>query len=328
MPVPTIDTTQSVLGFRQYEEFTFQPAATELPLRWTASALPPGVTIETHSALSCTGVASTDVLTAAGNTFVNGDPVYLEEITGGAGLGINIPYFIRDKSGDTFKLATNSGAAAINFTTDISAATIRKVSSGAISGASLSAGVFVVSVRAINGTGTSFAQTFTFGFDAAPGSPDDDAVELFWETTSGAVTLSDPAGGARDASGVDINDSGLFQVKVRDRRLIRVHLRKGGNPLDLTLEELQFTAKEFPEDKVKIVTSSTFEKPAGKNFFNMLVSFGLPENVAAVSGYDESFIAKFEIELQREITFLGSPELITASSANIPVRIVLDLDQD
>ena len=43
---PIINETSSVLGFAQWQEFTFQPTALNAPTSWTASTLPPGVTID------------------------------------------------------------------------------------------------------------------------------------------------------------------------------------------------------------------------------------------------------------------------------------------
>ncbi len=328
MPVPTIDTTQSVLGFRQFEPLTFQPAASDFPLRWTAAGLPPGLTIETFPSLAATGVASTDVVTATGNTFANGQAVYFESLTGGTGLAINTPYFVIERSTHEFKLATNAGGSAINFTADITAAQIRRVSSGAITGASTAAGIFVVSLRAINGDGTSAPQTFTFGFDASPGSPDDDALELFWDTTSGAVTLTDPASIERAQPPADIDKQGLFAIKARDKRLFRVHLRKGGNILDLTLTGLQFTAKEFSDDAARIALATAYEKPSGKTFFNMIVDFADPALIAALSSYTEAFVGSFELEMKRSFTLNASAQTITTTSRSIPVRVELDLDAD
>jgi hypothetical protein len=74
---------------------------------------------------SATGVASTDVITAVGHNFLDGDDVIFTSLTGGSGLNATtVVYFIRDVSGDTFKVSLASGGAAVNFTTDISAANI------------------------------------------------------------------------------------------------------------------------------------------------------------------------------------------------------------
>ncbi len=70
-----------------------------------------------------TGVASTDVLTKATHGLVDGDVIVFTSLTGGTGLKTLKPYYVRDMSGDTFKLAGLSGGAALDFTTDISDAT-------------------------------------------------------------------------------------------------------------------------------------------------------------------------------------------------------------
>lgn len=79
--------------------------------------------------VAATGVAATDVITAVGHTLRNGDHVYFSSVTGGAGLVAYSQawagYFVREVSGSTFKLEVLPGsAAAVNFTTDLSAATL------------------------------------------------------------------------------------------------------------------------------------------------------------------------------------------------------------
>jgi len=85
-----------------------------------------GLVIEdtVNSFSGVTGDASTDVITASGTTFSNDQPIRFTALTGGSGLNTTTNYFVRDVSGDTFKLATSIGGAAINFTTNITAATI------------------------------------------------------------------------------------------------------------------------------------------------------------------------------------------------------------
>jgi parallel beta-helix repeat protein len=78
------------------------------------------------ASFNITGVASTDVITALGHNFVNGQRVMFNALTGGAGLSIAPTlYFVRDVSGDTFKVSTSSGGEpAVNFSTDITAGSI------------------------------------------------------------------------------------------------------------------------------------------------------------------------------------------------------------
>lgn len=88
------------------------------------SMVPGGLSSTTYAA---TGVAATNVITATGHTFTNGDLVAFSAISGGSGLAIENRYYVRDVSGDTFKLATTSGGSAIDFTTDITSGTIAAV---------------------------------------------------------------------------------------------------------------------------------------------------------------------------------------------------------
>ena len=74
---------------------------------------------------SVTGTEATNTINDAGHTFVNNTPVIFSAITGGAGLSVNIPYFVVGSvAGVSYQLSLTSGGAAINFTTDISAGTI------------------------------------------------------------------------------------------------------------------------------------------------------------------------------------------------------------
>ena len=45
MPAPVINPTTSILCYRRGEYFAYQPAATNAPTAWTATGLPPGMTI-------------------------------------------------------------------------------------------------------------------------------------------------------------------------------------------------------------------------------------------------------------------------------------------
>jgi hypothetical protein len=71
-----------------------------------------------------TGDAGTDIITATGSTFANGQPVRFTALTGGSGLNTTTNYFVREVSGATFKLETTIGGGAINFTTNITAGTL------------------------------------------------------------------------------------------------------------------------------------------------------------------------------------------------------------
>lgn len=82
-------------------------------------------TAPTWVSRAVTGLASTDVISDSGHPFVNGDQVVFTALTGGTGLVANTVYFVVNSvAGISYQLSATSGGAAINFTTDISAANI------------------------------------------------------------------------------------------------------------------------------------------------------------------------------------------------------------
>jgi hypothetical protein len=80
-------------------------------------------------AYSATGDAVTDVITATGHNFTSNQGLMFQSLTGGIGLNTTTVYFVRDISGSTFKVSATSGGAAINFTTNITAALIVAIQS-------------------------------------------------------------------------------------------------------------------------------------------------------------------------------------------------------
>jgi hypothetical protein len=71
-----------------------------------------------------TGDSSTNVITATGSGFTNGQPIQFTALTGGSGLDTFTNYFVREVSGDTFKVETSIGGGAVNFTTNITEGTL------------------------------------------------------------------------------------------------------------------------------------------------------------------------------------------------------------
>ena len=73
---------------------------------------------------SVTGSNSSDELTIASNRLFNGDAVYFQAITGGSGLAVNVTYYVINKSGNNFQLASTVGGSALNLGSDITAGTL------------------------------------------------------------------------------------------------------------------------------------------------------------------------------------------------------------
>lgn len=71
-----------------------------------------------------TGSNSSDQLTIASNRLFNGDAVYFQVITGGSALAVNVTYYVINKSGNNFQLASTVGGSALNLGSDITAGTL------------------------------------------------------------------------------------------------------------------------------------------------------------------------------------------------------------
>lgn len=77
-----------------------------------------------------TGVTSTgspDTFTKTSHGLSNGDLVVFSSITGGSGLVAGFPYFVVGSAANTFQVALTSGGAAIDLSSDVTAATVNKL---------------------------------------------------------------------------------------------------------------------------------------------------------------------------------------------------------
>ncbi|MEO7933197.1 MAG: hypothetical protein ABIT76_08580 [Chthoniobacterales bacterium] len=244
MPAPTIDPTTSVLGYKQWEYWQYQPYATDssfLPVvLWEAKGLPDGMTIDAPTLyIATTGAASTDIITATGSAFANGDKVYFTALTGGAGLAVNTRYYVVNVSGATFKLALTSGGTAIDFTTDITAATISKVSTGLISGAATVPGVFVVELKATNAEGTG-RLIVPIGITPQAGSN-----SFYPDVEIDVVTR-------------EVLWPGCV-IKLHDALILRVAFKNSGSYIDMDLTGLRMVLKQEETESI-LVKGNTFAK--------------------------------------------------------------------
>lgn len=77
---------------------------------------------------SITGVASTDVITAAAHGFAVGDRILFPTLTGGTGItAATVAYFVKTVPSDnTFTASATVGGATLNFTSDITDGSVRR----------------------------------------------------------------------------------------------------------------------------------------------------------------------------------------------------------
>ncbi len=73
------------------------------------------------------GVATTDIITLTAHGLVAGDIIKFATLTGGAGLTTTPEYFVRTVTANTFQVASTANGDPINFTTDITAGTVTKI---------------------------------------------------------------------------------------------------------------------------------------------------------------------------------------------------------
>lgn len=88
--------------------------------------------IDPDRPMDATGAAATYTVTATGHGMSDGDEFRFLSLTGGSGLTAGTTYFARSTTANTFQVASTKGGNAINFTTDISAATITTTRFGAL----------------------------------------------------------------------------------------------------------------------------------------------------------------------------------------------------
>jgi hypothetical protein len=106
------------------------PASTLYLIRknrqWVKYELIEGLTLTgaINSYSSVTGAEATNIITVAGSAIPTGTPFYFQSIAGGAGLTTGTIYWAVGSSGSTLQASLTPGGAAVNFTTDITAAVI------------------------------------------------------------------------------------------------------------------------------------------------------------------------------------------------------------
>ena len=349
MAIPVISTTTSILGYNQYESWQYQPYATNTPTSWACPNLPAGLSIDTPASYAVTGVASTDILTATGSTYANGDKVFLQSLTGGAGLAANTIYFVRDVSGATFKLAATLGGSAIDVTTNLTAGSISKVGTGLISGAATVAGVFNCGLTATNGDGTSTVLMLTIGIAAAAASTAlltnsgyqatiDVATKLvtIGSASASAATSQPTLTAATDPSTSPVlRPAPILFTRQNDSFLIWLNFVKNGVPCNLTITALEVALKHM-ESESRIILGNTMTQigSGAGSFFGLYCDLstatGLADILANYQSDDgTSFDALAEIAWTETNaaagTWTGSPSSFKFSSQDFGIQIATDM---
>lgn len=98
MAIPVIDTTTSVLGYRQWEYWEYQPWAANEPTAWSSSPLPPGLALDTETGKISGAATAPGVFLAslwAENIDGQSDPILLK-------IGIEASAILPNSGADLF----------------------------------------------------------------------------------------------------------------------------------------------------------------------------------------------------------------------------------
>ncbi len=343
MAIPVISATQSVLGYKQWEYFEFQPYATNSPTRWSSNnALPDGLALDAPTKYAITGDSGTGIITATGHTIVAGDQVVIVEKTGGSSVAVDTIYFARDVVATTsLKLAATIGGAAVSLGSNITDGKISRKPTGKIIGAAEVPGVFVLGLKASNADGDSAEQQFTIGIEPGALVPD----SLSWlcvDVVTGQLSVDGKEVDPLDAKALAALEKGetadvpfAFAVKEDDDLLARISFIRGTTVQDINLDALRLVVKEYEPDSVLVVSSEVFDKQGVSTGTNFLLhsKFDGAALAGALSNYEADtgtfFFALAEIEYVQVNPEYGDvgPQLLTRTSATFLIRIERDLAQ-
>jgi len=245
MSVAVINLTTSVLEYQQWQSWIFQPWATNLA---SVTKVVSAITIVTSkSRAACTSHGL-----SAGQPFMFASLVNPVNVT-----ALQVYYAVTIVDANTFTFAATPGGAEIATGTADSGTmtagdtwtssalppglTLNPVT-GAIGGAGITAGVYVVGLQVTNTNGTSAAVYITIGIAPAAYS-NHSGVDMTVDVGTGKVTLPD----------------GLV-IKEDDDLLFYITFVRNGNVIDLgTLTAMNLSLKEFAPD-VTLLVGNTFNK--------------------------------------------------------------------
>ena len=287
--------------------------------------MPAGLALDAPTQYAITGVAATDVITATGNTFVNGSEVVIPEMVGGDGLEADTICYVRDKSGDTFKLALTPNGAAIEFTTDISSGVISLKPIGKISGANTESGLDDIYVTAHNKDGASNPILLVINTNPASAIVTFPGISASWDLLTGVVTWFGSAGGAPSAGP-------SFFTKYRDGFLVAVQIMRGSQVIAPTIADNKLALSLWPADGGKAFELSCVSKQQGSGtgtFYVLFVKLTDKRIAGLVSADLRNFAdVKGELEglMTNPIATFGD-ETLRLSSQTFGVRIAGDKSQ-
>ena len=333
MAAPVISPITSFNLYTRGQSFALLLAATELPV----------------SVFAVTGTESTDVINATAHGLPNQMQVKFTALTGGAGLTAGTTYYVVSTAANTFQLALTPGGAAINFTTNITAATISAAiwtcigsdqdgmaitladlgltfdtAHGVLKGAFKAAGFYDLKFTATNGAGTSAAVYLPIGIEDS-GFAVDATTGIEVDVETGAVTRTFGSAVAASASTAAVP---VLYGKHGSQMLITVVFRKQGQQLGMDVVELQLGIKQYEPEQIIDLTDGTFYALGGG--FRILLDLDKVAVATALGDYEMDnetlFTALAELRWKHyEQVTSGAPVQLISRSRNFLFQIERDI---
>jgi len=190
---------------------------------------------------------------------------------------------------------------------------------GRISGASTSAGVYLVALTAINGDGSSTPLVITIGIGPAEAALTSSAIDVSIDVVTRDVTVA--------------TDLGLF-AKQGDDIMLAVKFRKKDTVLELDLEELSLFLRKTDAEPQIVISDGWVQRGSGTGTYYLLhASVARADVLAALSDEEAEptttieVIAEFEwVETNADTADLG-PDSVRFSTRNFPYKIGRDLGE-
>lgn len=199
---------------------------------------------------------------------------------------------------------------------------------GRISGAATTAGIYVVALQAINGSGTSTAQVFTIAIEPASDISNSPELAIYIDLDTRGVSRSIDG----DFGGAGKADPPLLTLKHGDDLLLRVQFTRRGTVQDMPVAGLRLVLKEFEADSPLIEATTwrktSFSPPAWK-IHAALTGDGFAGVLGSYENENEGahFAALAEVEWiadAPDTPFVGAAQL-RSSSASFRVDCFRDL---
>ncbi len=332
MAIPVINSNTSVLALVRGVGFAFQPTGDDLPR------------------VDVTASASTDTLTFARNNppLANGNRVRTFPLPGEnlpAPLNTENSYFLRDLTSSTCKLASTSGGAAINITSEggyfqllradtwsahgLPPGIVVNPVSGLISGTPEIAGVYNVTLRARNSDGQSNDHIITMGVEPTPWLQDA-SIEIDVNLRDGRVRLSQVSEQQSDSSAQEESQP-ILHVKFGDRLVLSLGFMKDETLVELPLEQIRFGLKEFEPERLHLLNDGSYLQVGEfeEARYQILAEFTGTALASILSGYEEDVDTYFDAVAEIEFVTLyeagGQIHDLRRTTRSFIVRIHRDL---